>query len=106
MARTRNLDPGRARTLHYASTRISRHGKPLVYACSLLLVGASARAQQETAGGAAASPAPCVSCQVLSVAPGQVAVLPARLNGARIIVRSDLPGDTLPAINEIRRLGG
>ena len=47
-----------------------------------------------------------MSCQVLSVAPGQVAVLPARLNGARIIVRSDLPGDTLPAINEIRRLGG
>ena len=97
MARTRNLDPGRELTLRYASTGVSRHGKPLVYACLLLLVGSRALAQQGP---------PCVDCQVLSISAGQVAVLPARLKGTRILVRSGPSGDVLAAVNEIRRVGG
>ena len=50
--------------------------------------------------------APCVACQILSITPGQVAVLPARLNGTRVLVRSEAAGDTLPPLSEIRRLGG
>ena len=85
---------------------MSRHGKPLVYACFWLLVGTSGLAQQGASPGDAGAAPPCVSCQILSVTPGQVAALPARLNGARIVVRSDSAGDTLAAVNEIRRLGG
>jgi hypothetical protein len=47
-----------------------------------------------------------VTCQLLSVTPGQVVALPARLNGTRILVRSATAGDTLAAVIEIRRLGG
>src|SRR3954471_4945840 len=101
MARTRNLDPGREWTLRYASVGMSRHGKPLVYACLLFLVGAASKAS-----GQPAAAGPCVSCQVLSVSPGQVSVLPDRLNGTRVLVRSDRPDQTVAAVAEIRRLGG
>src|SRR5688572_23678393 len=47
MARTRNFDPGRIRTLHYASTPGRRHAKRLVYA-SCVTLGLTLACQEGT----------------------------------------------------------
>src|SRR5437879_5592128 len=115
MARTRNSDPGRVDALHYAATQWQRHAKRLVYAYSFLVglgaggwgmglgtayahdrllsavpaharsVMARPRRSQSEVGAKAA--VPCVACQVISLQPQQVVLLPDRLSGARMLVR-------------------
>ena len=49
--------------------------------------GTAAPAGQGTAAPVGPSAGPCAACQVLSVTPGQVGALPARLDGARVVLR-------------------
>lgn len=113
MARTRKSDPGRVYALHYAATVWQRHAKRLVYAQSVrtclgmaLWIGLSASAA--VAQGTGAAPVPCVACQALSVAPGQLATLPDRLPGARVLVRiapgAD-PAAWTAALTDLQRRG-
>ena len=77
MARTRNSDPGRANALHYAATQWQRHAKRLVYA----YLGLGAWGWGVGLGTVYAQvrePAPCVACQVLSLSPAQIPLLPDR----------------------------
>src|SRR5262245_42809358 len=72
MARTRTSD----------QTLNRQYAKPLVYAC-LLTLGVAGQAV-----GGQGERVPCVTCQVLSVTPGQVKDLPAALARLRIAVRT------------------
>src|ERR1700741_5458059 len=101
MARTRNSDPGRETTLHYAATPRQRHAKRLVYAYLLLIaLGATGwgpgpgtllaqdrpaialgAADLATAGG------PCVAYQTFSILPNQTGSLPDRLSRTRVLLR-------------------
>src|SRR3982751_3557100 len=116
MARTRNFDPGR-NSLHYASTVWRKHAKPLVYAFWLVAslgarqVGAVPLGQAPFAaqGQKSTEPAPCVACQAISIAPGQIVVLPRALNGALVLLRiapGTPPGAWTSALAEVRALGG
>src|SRR4051812_35655270 len=111
MARTRTLQPARARALHYAAIRKQRHAKPVVYACSHFLVRV-ALLVCATAPGAMAQPrasAPCLACQAFSAEPQQIGLLPARLQGTRVLVRvapAAAPETVAAAIAEIARRGG
>ena len=107
MARTRNFDPGRAAALHYAS-QWHRHAKRLVYAylCAWVTAGqglpAAFAAGQEP-------PVPCVSCQALSIAPEQIAILPGILNGTSVLIRiaPEMPSARwADALAEVKRIGG
>src|SRR5215203_5416278 len=121
MARTRNLDPGRDRALHYAFTFRKRHAKRLVYALLMALAlgdgglaslaagqgdarFARGAGQASGSGRVAAdigSEAPCVACQALSIAAEQIRLLPRALNGATVLVR-----DTAAGLAEITGRGG
>src|SRR5258708_21914165 len=124
MARTRNSDPGRVKTLHYAATPRQRHAKRLVYAYFARLRGVAASAGQSglmaialaavSAGVAAqpegaASSVPCVACQALSALPAQVCSFQEELAGAPVLIRLS-PGTSaaewLAPLQEIRRRGG
>src|SRR5258708_32761848 len=124
MARTRNSDPGRVKTLPYAATPRQRHAKRLVYAYFARLRGVAASAGQSglmaialaavSAGVAAqpegaASSVPCVACQALSALPAQVFSFPEELAGAPVLIRLS-PGTSaaewLAPPQEIRRRGG
>src|SRR5229473_2191756 len=124
MARTRNSDPGRVKTLYYAATPRQRHAKRLVYAYFARLRGVAAAAGQcglmamalaAASAGVAAQPegaasnVPCVACQALSALPAQVFSFPEELAAAPVLVR--LPPGTsavewLAPLQEIRRRGG
>jgi hypothetical protein len=131
MARTRTSDPVRAPALRYAATSKQRHAKPTVYAglarpgCGhplparaagiivALLIGACAAPQASAAPGGrsqvAAPGAPCAECQVLSALPGQIAPLPAPLQGTRVLVRPETrtgPDAVAAALAAIREKGG
>src|SRR3954470_22023197 len=111
MARTRNLDPGRDHALHYAFTRWRRHAKRLVYAYWLLVgldaicPGAGFAARLAYAQPSDQAAVPCAACQVLSVTPGQVTDLPARLDGVRIVVRVQPGAADWRAIDALRARG-
>jgi len=116
MARTRNFDPGR-NSLHYAPTLWRKHAKPLVYAFWLVASLGVTPAAGRPAGQAGSSPpgrtsadaAPCVACQAISIAAGQIAVLPRALNGALVLLRvapATPPAAWTSALTEIRALGG
>src|SRR4051794_40248719 len=109
MARTRNLNPGRVSTLHYAFTVRKRHAKRLVYAYLLLLGLPVAARAGEQAAGPDSSAVPCVACLALSVGAEQAGILPSDLNGLRVLVRVE-PRTPLPAVrpllDDIARRGG
>src|SRR6476620_7648682 len=93
MARTRTSD----QTLRH------RHAKPLVYACWLALAAARSAAAQPAATAASV---PCVGCQVLSVAPEQIAALPPRLTGVRMALRVAPRATAVEGVaNDLRRRG-
>ena len=108
MARTRNFDPGRAAALRYASTQWNRHAKRLVYAylCAWVTGGQGLPVSR----AAAQEPAvPCVSCQALSIAPEQIAILPAAVNGTSVLIRiapAAPAGSWADPLAEVRRIGG
>src|SRR5438105_11280402 len=120
MARTRTSDPGRDSALHYAAASRQRHAKRLVYAGFRLVVlaltavhgagpTAAAAPQQTVPHGPRESAAPCAACQVLSISPEQVSLIPESLNGLSALVRltaGDAAGSWKDVLQTIRRRGG
>jgi hypothetical protein len=80
---------------------------------ALVIIGVAAAATglgaQSRRPASAGTDVPCVACQALSLAPGQISALPDRLAGTRVLVRV-APGtsaaDWSPALQELRRRGG
>lgn len=100
MARTRNLDPGRDRALHYASTARRRHAKRLVYAYLLIvglaswgrglpvaLAGPAVKTSHHGEPQTGAQAVPCVACVALSATIEQASAFPGGLNGQRVLIR-------------------
>src|SRR5438045_3916777 len=119
MARTRTSDPGTGSALHYAAASRQRHAKRLVYAgCRLLVLAlpmihvvgpTAAAAQQSVPQTPRESAAPCAACQVLSISPDQMTLIPASLNGLGVLVRltpAEARGSWKDVLQTIRRRGG
>src|SRR5687767_3941001 len=114
MARTRTSDPGRVPAPHYAATDGQRHAKPRLYAY-LATAAAWARLGLTIVGLWGFSPGmaqaqgnvPCAACQVLSLAPDQAALMPDRLDSARVLVRVAPGSDAwVAALRLLRERGG